>query len=166
MFPTSWSSFVPVFSVLVFFVALIHFQILSDRASLSPPLGFCLFSVIASPLLHLLLRTLLRSQLSCHDCHFLDSGHHKIPLDSSRQAVAFGSVDPLSDIFGFPFRAALLGLWGFTLFILADFLERQKWLKMITMLCMGIYDIQSPYTELNFNEICVNESETHGFHPP
>lgn len=92
-------------------------------------------------------------------------GHRKISLDSSRQTVEFGNVDPLSDIFGFLFQAALLGLWGFLLFILADFLERQKWLKMITMLCMGIHDIQSPYTELNFNEICVNGSETYGFHP-
>ena len=37
---------------------------------------------------------------------------------------------------------------------------------MITMLCIRIYDIQSPNSELNFNEICVNESETYGFHPP
>lgn len=93
-------------------------------------------------------------------------GHHKISLDSSWQTVEFGNVDSFSDIFGFPFLTALLGLWGFMLFILADFLVRQKWLKTITMLCFGIYDIRSPYTELNFNEICVNESETYGFYPP
>ena len=72
----------------------------------------------------------------------------------------------LSVISGFLFQTVLVGLWGFRLLILGDFLERQKWLKMITMLCMSIYDIQSPYSELNFNEICVNESETYGFHPP
>ena len=90
----------------------------------------------------------------------------KKSLDSSRKTVEFGNVDSLSDISGFPFQTVLVGLWGFILFILGDFLERQKWLKMITMLCIGIYDIQSPYTELNFNEICVNESETYGFHLP
>lgn len=92
-------------------------------------------------------------------------GHHKISLDSSWQIVEFGNIDSLSDIFGFPFQTTLLSLWGFILFILADFPECQKWLKTITMLCIGTYDIQSPYTELNFNEICVNESETYGFYP-
>jgi hypothetical protein len=87
-------------------------------------------------------------------------------LSSSQQTVEFGNVGSHQDISGFPFQTALLGLWGFMLFILADFLERQKWLKTITMLCVGIYDIQSPYTKLNFNEFCVNESETYGFHPP
>lgn len=85
-------------------------------------------------------------------------------MDSPWQTIEFENVDSLSDIFGFPFHTLLLGLWGFILFILGEFLERQKWLKTITMLCIGIYDIQSPYTELNFNEICVNESETYGFH--
>lgn len=93
-------------------------------------------------------------------------GHHKISLDSSQETVDFENIDPLSDTFGFPFQTALLGLWGFILLILADFLERQKWFKTITMLCTGLYDIQSPCTEQNFNEICVNESETHGFYPP
>lgn len=45
------------------------------------------------------------------------------------------------------------------LFIPGNFLEYQKWLKK-NMLCIGIYDIQLPYTAQNFNELCVKESET------
>lgn len=77
-------------------------------------------------------------------------GHHKISLGSSQQTIEFGNVDFLSDIFGFSFQTSLLGLWGFMLFILGDFLERQKWLKMISMPCIGIYDIQSPYDQAVF----------------
>lgn len=98
--------------------------------------------------------------MSLSDCHVLSAvslppGHHKISLDSSQQTVESGNGDSCSDILGFLFQAALGGLWGFVLFILRDFLERQKWLKKkkpdhCAVRCLS--DIQSPYTELNFNE--------------
>lgn len=98
-----------------------------------------------------------RLLVSLSDCQAptavsLPPGHRKISLDSSQQTVESGNGDSPSDILGFPFQATLGGLWGLVLFILGDFLERQKWLRNDHRAVCCLSDIQSPHTALNFNE--------------